>query len=323
MTKPPDSHATEPMIGHWPAIFRRDEKMNDDFVQPVGRRTIRNRHVGIWDIPTQPGTTRHRLREEAYKVGLGNFDAMEGRVKAARTSGKFTEDGVITDARGFAAQNLAPPLHRANQLIARAEKEVAERTAKLVLQIPPDSTGFREQFRRYLLSMPPAEREAYVSKEIDNFNQEKTLAIVEVQQNFPELAGVGKMHSRLLFDRVMEAQHGQELTELNYDRRAIELSSRSVNIGHQEIARDAGFLDPRELDRIAEPYVKAAAAPWLKKFKENGEEVVRIAKWNVPTGLGAGLGNSWVKATPEEIEAGAFYDTFEEFDKARGGSVAA
>ena len=71
------------------------------------------------------------------------------------------------------------------------------------------------------------------------------------------------------------------------------------------------YADPDRLyARVAE--VAALADPvWLKKFNEDGVEVIRAVKW-APDGKTG----SWTKATPEEIETGLLAETRDEFDLA-------
>ena len=58
--------------------------------------------------------------------------------------------------------------------------------------------------------------------------------------------------------------------------------------------------------------LKTAAAPYLKKFQENGQEVIRVMKWN-------GNGGTWSEPTPEQRAAGVFYPSFQHYRKAHEG----
>ena len=84
------------------------------------------------------------------------------------------------------------------------------------------------------------------------------------------------------------------------------------DVQKEAVAVDPSYADPDRLHaRVAE--VAALADPvWIKKFHEDGIEVIRTVKW-APDGKTG----SWTKATPEEIETGLLAETRDEFDSLR------
>jgi hypothetical protein len=74
-------------------------------------------------------------------------------------------------------------------------------------------------------------------------------------------------------------------------------------LGYRKRAR----IDVREVgsefDKLAAPFEQAASQPRLKKFRENGGEVVRKLKWNSDH-----RGGSWTMATPEEIASATYIE---------------
>ena len=73
-----------------------------------------------------------------------------------------------------------------------------------------------------------------------------------------------------------------------------------------------------KLNAAAEPYEKAATAPWLKRFNEDGVEAVRVFKL-----IGNGQWDGrWREPTQEELENGVFFADADEYQRAqRGGYV--
>jgi hypothetical protein len=120
---------------------------------PKGRMTIRKNasaqaapNMKLWDVDAAPGTTVAKL-EEAYLAALDVIDKLEAHRTAAAASGRFTEAGLMQDARRFALAQLAPALHRGRLEIQAAKKEAAESRAKLTLQ-PTDRTDLVGAMRR-------------------------------------------------------------------------------------------------------------------------------------------------------------------------------
>jgi len=119
-----------------------------------------------------------------------------------------------------------------------------------------------------------------------------------------------------LVDRALEAQHGDAIREVVELERAVEIAEHAVEAVRAEIARDVGVPDPHTFNPLAAPHEKAATTPYLKKFTEDGVEVIRTLNWT-------GNGGTWRKATDAEIAEGIHYSSFEEYRKARGGDLAA
>jgi hypothetical protein len=286
-----------------------------------GRRTIRRAppgqnatgsYVGLWDIQGKPGSTVHRL-EQVYLSALTGVDQIESRKAESASSGKFTAEGLKVDALQFAAQQLSPVFHRGKHQIAAAKREAAELRSKVKLQ-PTDKTDLvsamlRAEMRDFLRSKPQADRDAYIRENAERLDAQMALAVMEVPA---ELSGISIVQRDALIERALEAQHGESLKAVQELERGIELAERAVNLGREEIIKEAD-ADPHQFNQLAEPFEKAAGANWLKKYQENGQEVIRVLKWDGTTKTFA-----TAKATPEEIADGAFYNNFEEYRLANG-----
>jgi hypothetical protein len=127
------------------------------------------------------------------------------------------------------------------------------------------------------------------------------------------LTGISKMHRQQLIERALQAQHGGKIAELKELERAIEAAESAVEAGRDEIRLEAGVFDPHKFDQLAAPVEQKVGAPWLKKFREGGVDVVR--KIEIPEGQKFG---SAPLATPEDIENGVFADDPETYRKLTG-----
>jgi hypothetical protein len=123
------------------------------------------------------------------------------------------------------------------------------------------------------------------------------------------LTGISKIHRQQLIDRALQAQHGDKIAELKELERAIEAAESAV----EEIRLEAGVFDPHKFNQLAAPVEQKVNAPWLKKFREKGVDVVR----KIEIGEGQKTGSATL-ATPEEIENGVFADNVETYRKLTG-----
>ena len=277
-----------------------------------GRRTIRKAapgqpattgHVGLWDLATKPGTTAHRL-EKVYLSALNSVDQIEARKADAARSGKFTADGLKADALQFATQQLSAGFHRGKNQIAIAKREAAEIRSKIKPQ-PVDKTDLveamlRAEMRDFLRSKPRAERDAFIAQNIETIDSEMALAFTELPA---AVSGISTVQRDALVDRALQAQHGETLREVQELERGIELAERAVQLGREEIIKEAE-ADPNQFNELAKPYERAGIA-WLRK---DGDRVIVVD-------LDRGVGRH---ATPEELEAGAYFKDFEEYQIANG-----
>ena len=82
-------------------------------------------------------------------------------------------------------------------------------------------------------------------------------------------------------------------------------SSQALHAGHRlRVGFDIVF------DELAAPIEQKTNAPWLKKYNENGKEVIRKMDWDYEKETG-----SWPLATPADLETGVFCKTWDEYNK--------
>ena len=118
--------------------------------------------------------------------------------------------------------------------------------------------------------------------------------------------------------RSEEVGGGDVVAEAQELERAIEVAASAVETGRDEVRLDAGVIDPHQFDRLAAPIENKTAEVWLKKFTDNGVEVVRKMSWDATKNTG-----SWAVATPTEAENGVFYDSWDDYHKATTNPLAA
>ena len=297
---------------------------------PKGRETIRQRKgvgalasdpmqpdpplsraVGLWTFDPKPNTTLAKL-QDAYLGALEAVDQVEARRSEARSSGKFTDDGIKDDVLAFAAAQLAPKLYRHRRTIDQARKEAKEQRKKMVLPTS-DKTDAAGQMRRLwkldkFRALPAAERNNYIAKHLDKLDPELEQAFLEL----PEYSGLLPADLDQIKDRALRATHGAAVDELDELVRGIETADRAVRMAGEELAIEAG-IDLAKFDAAARPYERPAG-PWLKRTKQNGVEEVRVLRWNADPNTGGTL----QIPTPAELETGQFYKDIREFREAHG-----
>jgi hypothetical protein len=276
------------------------------------RNGRKNTRVRSWEFDPKPGTTIAKL-ENIFLGALNSVDAVIARRDDAIKSGRFTPDGVNNDVLQFALNQAVPVLKRGRDAIASAKQEAAGLREKTKLGGPDVTDPWKVG-----LMLRAVDRFAAMTQEQRNkltINPDKLDPIeAEALVTAPaSLTGISEVHRKLLVDRALQAQHGDKIAELQTLERAIEAAESAVEAGREEVRLETGVFDPHKFNELAAPVEAKANAPWLKKFRENGVDVVR--KIDVPEGQKTGLAPL---ATPEEIERGVFADDAETYRKLTG-----
>ena len=297
-----------------------------EFIRPQGRRTIRraapfgpgnplvpmdgrlNREIRMWSLGDgEPGTTKEKLRR-AYLDALEAVDKIGTRKADAMRSGKFTAAGAADEAMQYALSELVPTFKRGRNTIdaAKAEAKSLRETIKLQQPDKADIVGamHRREMREFLKAMPAKDRNRYVSQRRENMDPNLALAIVEMPAEF---SGVLQSDRNDLLDRALEAQHGAKMTQLRDLEHAIEVAASAVETGRDELRSETG-LDERTFNERAAPAEAKTRTHYLKKFVEDGKEVVRVLEW-----APGGQTGTWPVATPEQVATGRFYDSMDDY----------
>jgi hypothetical protein len=295
-----------------------------EFVMPKGRMTIRsgtssdkrngrdNRRIRAWDFNPNPGTTLAKL-ESAFLGALTAVDSVIARREDATKSGKFTTEGISNDVLQFALNDAVPVLKRGRLAIASAKREAGELKEKLKLGAPDTSdqwkVGLMLRAIDRVAAMSQKQRDA-LTRNPEALDPITAEALVTAPAS---LTGISKMHRQQLVDRALQAQHGEAIAELKELERAIEAAESAVEMGRDEIRLESSVYDPHKFNELAAPFEQKTNAPWLKKFRENGVDLVR--KIEIPEGQKFG---SAPLATPEDIEKGVFADNVETYRRLTG-----
>ena len=124
---------------------------------------------------------------------------------------------------------------------------------------------------------------------------------------------MSEVHYRELINDALDDDYGGLIEELEELEAIIEAANDVIETGRDEVRLEAEVFDRREWDKLAAPYVEKANAPWLKKFKENGVEVVRklVPEQGKKTFLAQ-------EATSADLEVGVFADSLDTYNKLTG-----
>jgi hypothetical protein len=187
---------------------------------------------------------------------------------------------------------------------------VAERRSKLKIE-GPDKTDVAGAFRRAeirarLHDMKSDELTNYFAKYGDSLPAEIAQAVIELP---PEYSGVPQSRHDLLTERALDAQFGTEIAEIKKIEQAIEAAESSVEAARDEVRLEVGIYDPAKFNELAAPIEAKHAAPWLRRRTDsNGAEEIRVVDLDRRVER---------VATPEEVERGMFYDSFEDYQKGK------
>jgi len=156
-------------------------------------------------------------------------------------------------------------------------------------------------------ALPNDERNSYIAKNLGNLDPELMQAFLEM----PEYSNLPCDLDQIR-NRALRARHGEALDQLEQLDEAISVADRAVRMAREEIAQDSG-VDLAKFDAAAKPNEKPAG-PWLKKYQENGAEVVRVLRWSADPNTGGTMSIP----TEEELQTGQFYKDIHEYREAHG-----
>jgi hypothetical protein len=291
-----------------PVIKGRHTIRSSTASSTVGRK---NRLIEPWILEAKAGTTTAQL-ELVYLNALAAVDKFGEHKAAAMKSGKFTSEGLKDEVLTFGLTQLIPAFYRGRQLIAAAKRELGELREKVKLA-PPDKTDLvaamrRQEMRSYLRGLPSDERNRVLAR-ADNLDPETALAIVEMPAMY---SGVMEVDRNQLVDAALQAQHGEDVPRIKELETAIATAESAVEAGREEIAHEVGIFDPTKFDALAADFEKGKIGPWLKTFREDGVERVRVFKL-----IGSGPGDGrWLEPSQQELADGEFYANHDAYAKA-------
>src|SRR5262245_15965170 len=302
-------------------ITIRREKGSASPGDPLQPYRPRSRTIEPWILETAAGTTLAKL-EQAYMDALAAVDAVEDRKAAASKSGKFTPQGVVDDALAFAASTCAPKLRRARQAVETAKQEAQERRANLALKPPDKADAAAMILKLWKLdkfnALPDAERNAVLA---DAASVDPDLAAAILQA--PNYSKVLPSDLDRLRDHALKTQHGEKaLGELGDLEAGIAIVEQVLPLARDAIAQDVG--GETALAKAAEPYERAATAPWLRKIQRTepdpkyGHPFTQVVEEYVGVWR-PGVG--FKRATEDEIANGVYYENYAAYQAAQNGDL--
>jgi len=261
-----------------------------------------SKFIGLWSAEPKPGSTLERL-QAAYLAGIESFDRIETRAREHAASGRFTPAGAKQATLQSALNDAVPSLYRARQTIKIAKAEVEALRSKIT-PLQPDKTDLaaamlRAEMRDWLRSKPQAERDSYISKNLERLDPQMLQAVIEVPI---EMTGISGTQRNILVERELQARHGETFTEIKELERGIELAERSVEASRDEVRKETG-VDQKAFDELAAPVEAKQLAPWLRR--RPGSDEVRVVD------LERGVERL---PTPEELASGIEAATLDEFN---------
>jgi hypothetical protein len=278
--------------------------------KPLGRLHIRakgginqtnSKMIGLWTMPTKPGTTLDRL-QQAFVTGFETIDKIEAKAGEHAASGRYTPGGAKEATRQSVLTDAVPALYRArhNIKLAKAEREAPR--SKITMQ-KPDKTDIvsailHAEMRDWFRSKPQAERDA-LTRNPDKLDPQMVQALIQVPI---EMTGIAQTHHSLLVERALEAQHGEDIAAIKELDRGIELAERAVEASRDEVRKEAG-VDQKTFDELAAPIEAKQNVAWLRRKPGSGE--VRVVD------LERGVERP---PTPEELASGIEAATLDEFN---------
>ena len=265
--------------------------------------------IRYWTFDAKPNTTLDKL-EQAYFMALGSVDRVEERTRSNAATGRFTAEGLKVAALEFVLSEAVPSLSTGRRTINKAKAEVAERKAKLKVA-GPDKTDAaaavrRSDIRTQLRAMKPEDQSKFFAQFGDDLPSEVATAIMEMS---PEFSGVPKSRHDLITKRALEAQHGPEIAEITEIEEAIAVAEGAVEAARTEVRLECGVQEEAKFNELVAPIEQRDTAVWLRRRKNSsGAEEISVVD----------LARRVERiATPEEIERGTFYESYEQYQRGK------
>src|SRR5262245_54347124 len=302
-------------------ITIRREKGSASPGDPLQPYRPRSRTIEPWVLEAAAGSTLAKL-EQAYMEALAAVDAVEDRKAEAARSGKFTPQGVTDHALAFAASTCAGKLRRARQVLEVAKQEAADRRAKLALKPPNKADAAAQILRLWKLdkfnALPDAERNATMA---DAASLDPDLAAAILQA--PAYSKVLASDLERWRDDALRRQHGDKaLSEQRDLESGIAIVEQVLPLARDAIAQDVG--GETALAKAAEPFERAATAPWLRKIQRTepdpkyGHPFTQVVEEYVGVWR-PGVG--FKRATEDEIANGVYYENYAAYQAAQNGDL--
>jgi hypothetical protein len=271
---------------------------NEKLLQQVGRHPLKAALARCFDIAeTFQGDVEFlQLNRDLSPEGRQN--AMQAKLRAAVRD--------LRDAKAPIA-GLAEKLDKKRKVVAVPEFD------------PADVVGFlrRQELRAALRTMETGQRELLLQD--PNFadamlEQPPVLSGLFLADNFKGTISPEMQRDRDIVaaakEKRLAGMFGRDLEEIAALEQTVAEANMIADIARVDLQSSSG-MEPREFGEFVKPVEAKANAPWLRKYIEDGVEVVRVVD----------LENHRARvATEREILDGKYYENFEQYQADRSAA---
>jgi hypothetical protein len=224
-------------------------------------------------------------------------------------AGTLTPKGQHQELRNALVHQYGKDLARARDPIRKARREIQTRREALkVKAVDPTNLAAaleRQETRQWLRSLDLAARRAVALTTKDKRILEAAVVAP------PELSGFDGPLSNIIDQveaRYLELEHPDEIAALSAMETVIAEGNAGIDVA-AVLIKGTSDLDDRQFDLIMKPLISKVGAPWIRKFTEDGREVIRVIEPG---------SNTAAVATPAQIADGVYYENHAAYLAARG-----
>jgi hypothetical protein len=259
-------------------------------------------------LPAHPDAAKIRASIEA---ALGTAEEFGRRKNTLRQSGKYTDAGLKDALRTEVQKTYAARLNNARRPVAVLKKRLDALKAEIKPRQPDPQNIVaelqRQEMRAFLADLPD------FAARMQLVLQNPQFAEAAIQAP-PELSGIDPRNFKLVLDKHLEELHGEKMKEIEALDELVTAGEAALQMAQHDMGKDFG--DEREFGKLM---AATRFKPWLKKYTENGQGVVRTFTWDPDALNGNGNGNgSWVLASPGDVADGEFFSTADDFFRSNG-----
>jgi hypothetical protein len=260
-------------------------------------------------IQRLPAGPHSESLKAAITGALDAADAFAARREELRRSGKFTDAGLREQLTADLQKSFAPKLNNARRPV-RALRQRLDALRAEIRPATPDPQNIVEALKRQELRAHLFDLEKVGDRvRLATTRPEFAAAALDGP---PELSGLpADVHGELMKTH-LTALHSSKMAEAAEIEAALEAAEAGLQLAENDLRREFGNAPAFE-KIVAGTRFK----PWLKKYVENGQEVVRKFEWDPDALNGSGSGR-WVLASPADITDGEYFPDSAAFYRANG-----
>ena len=193
--------------------------------------------VGRWTWDSSKNGLLATLETDVYNAPLKTYDAIREKRAELQKSGKLTAAGIVEEMMKFSSI-AKPTLDRAKENLAKVTREVAERRAKIKSVPVGQNDPIREMKKMQALAdlARMSRRDTMNILAGNNPSQIHVEAILEADPR--TIPHIGPALRKQLETTAVQSKFGAEIEELDEIDRAIETSSRALQVAEENIGRE-------------------------------------------------------------------------------------